>query len=111
MNQKSKYAHIHEREPRLKEAIIIGRTYSHCGNCGRDASPRDKTHETVIGYFAADLPEDDPQRIGCGVEYKYVTSDYSGENQKEASMAMRPDLEWIDMYPPRPALEPDLRKR
>jgi hypothetical protein len=86
-----KYDHIHEREPRLKEAIVIGRTFSHCGNCGRDADLHDRSHETVIGYG--------PHSPGCKIVYKYVTSDYSGDSIKVACQQLRPDLEWFDMYP------------
>lgn len=87
----SKYSHLYERVPELREAIVIGRTFSHCGNCGKDASPHEKAHETVIGYG-----EHGP---GCRTIYKYVTSDYSGEENKQACIRIRPDLEWIDMYP------------
>jgi hypothetical protein len=103
LRDRSKYRNLYERVPELAQAIVIGRSSSSCGACGRDANPHDKSHDVVVGYFAANLPEDSPERIGCHTEFEYVTSDYSGEDQKQACMEMRPDLEWIDMYPDSPA--------
>lgn len=76
-----------ELEPR-QQTLIIGGWASVCGNCGRNADPKEISHEMRT-------MEGGP---GCGVEYKYVTND--GIN-KEAAQRLCPGLEWVDADPSR----------
>jgi len=70
--------------------LVINRTSSYCGNCGRGADPREKTHEKVIGYFPKDhLPEP-----GCHTRWVLVTSEY-GPEMEGPTLKMRPDLVWV----------------
>lgn len=74
------------------EALVIDRSASYCGNCGKDANPNQETHRDITGYN----PEPGG---GCGVRWKHVTSSYFGDNIEQAVRDMRPDLEWIEMFP------------
>jgi hypothetical protein len=68
-----------------KQTLIINLFHSKCGNCGFDADPSEKSHRTRLGYFDNGQP-------GCGVVWKFVTSEYTG--QRESILKMRPDLTW-----------------
>lgn len=74
---------------KLKETLIINRFESRCGNCHKGADPREKSHETQLGYG-----KHDPK--GCGAEWRFVTSDYT--DMEQGVSAMRPDLEWYDRW-------------
>lgn len=76
-------------QDKLKETLIIDRFSSKCGNCGKGADPYEKRHEKQLGWG-----EHDPN--GCGVEWHYITSDYTDMEQHVS--AMRPDLEWYDRW-------------
>lgn len=73
-------------------ALVIGTSWSHCGACGKGAYPGQKMHVDVAGWN----PE---PGAGCGIEWTRVTSSYVGENVEAAVRAMRPDLEWVEMFP------------
>lgn len=71
-----------------KHILTINRFDSNCNNCLDGADPTEKEHNIVVGYSKREK--------GCGVKWTHVTSDYSGQTQKESVMKMRPDLTWID---------------
>lgn len=75
---------------KLREALVINRTDSKCGACGRETLPRGETHTDISGYKP--VPGG-----GCGVRWRYVTSDYTG--MREAVQDVRPDLEWFARWP------------
>lgn len=68
--------------------LIIGRSNSRCGTCGKGADPYQKFHVSVLQY-SPDWVE------GCGAKWDVVTSDYSGEEMRQAVVDMRPDLPFI----------------
>jgi len=82
----------HKQDPRMKETVIINPWSSKCGNCGEDCSYSEAKHLTNLGYG--------PQNgtPGCGVEWKYVTTEYLGKREEEASKACRPDLEFYSDF-------------
>lgn len=69
-----------------EETIVINHWDSKCLKCGKGATPDEKTHDTVLGYGVKEGEK------GCGVEWKYKTSEYAGE------ISLRPDLVQIDYY-------------
>lgn len=75
----------------MAEALVINRSDSRCGKCGRPAYPQQQAHLDEAGYG--------PRGKGCGVRWRYVTSDYVGTGIEEATRAMRPDLEWFNRWP------------
>lgn len=81
---------IFDWHAKMKHTLIIDRSSSSCGNCGRGCDPSERNHDTVYGYQHSGEP-------GCHYYYKYVTSNYmiSGDGLKE----MRPDLEVISPFP------------
>lgn len=68
----------------IKGTLIIGSTFSVCGDCGRNANWEEKGHHT-----------EPPRDIGCGVEWRYVTNDRGAS--AGAVQKMRPDLEYHPM--------------
>lgn len=77
---------------RAAKALVIDTSWSYCGACGRGAYPNQQAHIDVAGWR--------PKKgDGCGARWEYVTSNYAGENIKRACLEVRPDLEWMDMYP------------
>lgn len=70
--------------------LIINLSDSQCGNCGKPADPYE-THHFSGNYKMTSRPAPNP----CGQEYKYLSSNYTGNSVKQACIEMRPDLEWI----------------
>ena len=68
--------------------LIINRSDSKCGNCGKPADPHESHHDTVRYW------QDETE--GCHQRFVLVTSHYVGARIKEAVTAMRPDLAWVD---------------
>jgi hypothetical protein len=68
--------------------LVINFSNSSCANCGQGASPEQKIHDKCFGYGK--------QPKGCGVKFKYVTSDYDDKRLLEGIKKSRPDLEFID---------------
>jgi hypothetical protein len=73
----------------LAETLVIDRSWSYCGACGRGAFPDQDTHADVAGWF----PE---PAAGCGVRWTSVTSMYF--DAKDDVVDMRPDLAWIEPF-------------
>ena len=67
--------------------LVINISESRCGNCGKVCNPEAKTHDINYGY---DMTINGTK--GCGCEYEYVTSDYTGMEKRVREM--RPDLEF-----------------
>lgn len=67
--------------------LFIDNTDSRCGACGKTALPTDVAHTTPCGYDNHD---------GCRATFTHVSSNYGGDDSKRASMAVRPDLPWMD---------------
>lgn len=75
----------------MPHTLIINRSDSRCGNCGRNANPNDLHHDEV----------NDWGRIseGCHQRYVLLASDYYGpEWFYDRLKAMRPDLAWVDRW-------------
>ncbi len=73
-----------------KHTLFINTWSSTCGNCGEGADPEERTHITCLGYGE--------QPPGCGVEWKYVSTNYSGLNMENRLKRMRPDLKYKDFF-------------
>ncbi len=69
----------------MNHALIINLSDSKCGNCGKNANLHDKTHDWTYGYQPGP---------GCGVRWVFMTSDYAGQDIKNACLRLRPDLVW-----------------
>lgn len=83
---------MHSRYPKMKESVIINPSSSTCGNCHEDCDYDEKRHETVLGYG----PKNGTK--GCGIEWKYVTTQYMGKRDEEATKECRPDLEFWSQF-------------
>lgn len=70
------------------ETVIIGGWNSHCNNCGRGCSPSDETrgHGVLLGWG------DDNGKPGCGIKWKYATSEYG---QRESVERQWPQFEYL----------------
>lgn len=65
--------------------LIVGKWFSKCENCGRNADPHEKSHQNVT-----------MQGDGCGATYTHVASEYFGfPGLEDRIKEMRPDLELI----------------
>lgn len=72
-------------DDRIKVTLFIDTWSSQCGNCRRGADPDEKRHETIMEMSTAN------GRPGCGVEWRYVSSNY-GRMLADRIREMRPDL-------------------
>lgn len=70
--------------------LIINRSESKCGNCGRPANPHETHHISVPSYQPSTSP-------GCGQRWVLARSDYIGYDKTFASI--RPDLTWVSFDP------------
>jgi hypothetical protein len=68
--------------------LIVDRWSSECGACGRSANPREETHATLLGYGEQN------GKPGCGARFTSIRSAGFYPGDKEATMAVRPDLPW-----------------
>lgn len=66
-----------------RTVLVINRSDSRCGSCGKSALPDEITHDTSPGY--GDRPP------GCGALFTHVTSEYGYDAELRAE-EMRPDL-------------------
>lgn len=64
--------------------LIIDKSESFCGDCGRYALYTELTHDSAFA-----------QGEGCGVAWEYVTSNYFGLGIGKFAAQARPDLKWI----------------
>lgn len=71
-----------------KYTLYINLSNSRCGNCGKECDPNETRHIRECGYHAKEGNKD-----GCGVKWRYVSSDYF--NMDESLIRMRPDLKLI----------------
>lgn len=83
---------------RKKKTLVINLGSSYCGDCGLDCDPNEKRHITNLGW-----DEETRKKKGCGVKYKYVTSDYCSLHDDNNSIAtstkkMRPDLIYYNIW-------------
>lgn len=81
---------MREKSEQQKQTLIINRSNSSCGNCGRGCNPHSKTHDVIYEYSPTS-----GEKSGCGIEWRYVRSDYIGDGMAEACKTMRPDLVWV----------------
>lgn len=70
--------------------LVVGSWMSRCGRCGRDADPHESGHYTLLGYGT------DNGKPGCMAKWDTITSEYSGEQAKAATKAVRPDLPYVE---------------
>ena len=77
-----------------REALIVDRFHSSCGACGKGADPAQKTHRDVVTYMVGVTKD-----AGCGVRWTQIASMYVGPGARKAAEELRPDLEWVDLYP------------
>lgn len=75
-----------EMEEKVNHTLFIDLSNSSCGNCGKQTLPDGNTHDKVSGYGGG--------QPGCGVEWRYVSSNYVGPRIDLAVKRNRPDLEW-----------------
>lgn len=68
--------------------LIVNRSDSRCGECGRGADPHQLRHDQVLGYYT-----DENRPEPCMALFDSIRSDYS--DLKVALTAMRPDLRWV----------------
>lgn len=73
------------------DTLIINPWHSTCNNCGKYCFPEEKTHDNLAGWGRKEGDK------GCGIEWKYVTSQYGGR-LVDLSAEMRPDLKKIEAY-------------
>ena len=76
----------------VRDALVIDHSWSYCGRCGRGARPSEKTHATLAGYGNDKGP-------GCGFRWTKVTTAYAGPEMERAVRDLRPDLEFVEMWP------------
>lgn len=70
--------------------IIINTWDSKCYACGRNASPNEERHDSVLpGYSGR------PVEPGCGIEWKYAMSHYRGVGIRKSVERQWPHLIWI----------------
>jgi hypothetical protein len=62
--------------------LIINRTDSRCGGCGRSADPNEAGHYTELGWHGP--------KAGCGMLFVRARSDYT-----DITGSRRPDLPWV----------------
>lgn len=74
-------------EPNWKATLLINRNDSKCYNCQRGANPKAERHDEVWGYGA--------DKIGCGIKWEYVATEYHDERLMATAEDMRPDLKPI----------------
>jgi hypothetical protein len=67
--------------------LVINRSDSRCGYCGRPADPYEKRHDTINDWGR--------KSEGCHTRFVLLTSHYIGDGIKRAATEMRPDLEWV----------------
>lgn len=73
--------------------LVINRSDSRCGECGKPCDPHAKAHDVLLGWGPTN---GDP---GCGAEWDRVGSDYAGPDMEAAVRRMRPDLTWDPAWP------------
>ena len=73
-------------DPRHDETLYINPNSSHCGKCGKGCDPNQVRHVSVLGWG------DHSQEVGCNTLWKYVSTEYMGKRDEEATKEMRPDL-------------------
>lgn len=71
--------------------VIIDLADSTCGACGEAASPTEGSHQTIMPGYTGKTG------VGCGVEWKYMTSNYYGRRVEERSKSLFPQYEWVDI--------------
>ena len=64
--------------------LVINRSDSRCGNCGKAALPNEFYHETVPGW--------NEPTVGCRFDFTTTGTEYTGTEQREAVIRLRPDL-------------------
>lgn len=75
------------------KTLIINRSDSQCGDCGRSADPNETAHTTLLGYGP------DNGKPGCGSKWEKVTSDYGDfAGLYDSIKKMRPDLKFVDSW-------------
>jgi hypothetical protein len=79
-----------ETEQALCTTLIINRSDTKCGNCGKGADPYAESHDVILGYPPIGGGP------GCGVRWAQVRSDYTG--MEDRCREMRPDLEWVGTW-------------
>lgn len=74
----------------MTAVLRIGRSSSHCGECGRGANPHQLTHDTVLSWS-----REEAAKPGCGVRWTHVESEYIGPEAEAATRRLRPDLAYL----------------
>lgn len=81
---------------RMTATLIVSRSSSRCGHCGRQTMPDWQTHDAVSGYYSKNKP-------GCGLEFTAITSDSPLDAYWFSALSsMRPDLPIVDYVTGKP---------
>lgn len=67
--------------------LIIGKWFSKCSKCGRNADSSELHHKMLH-----------MEGEGCGARFTEVGAEYAGDSAEEACRSMRPDLPFIGVY-------------
>jgi hypothetical protein len=70
--------------------IIASASHSVCNACGGGCDPSEKTHITQLAGYSGT-----PGR-GCGIEFTHISTPSSLAKSKDATRALRPDLEFVE---------------
>lgn len=79
------------KKEKEKLTLFIEIWNSTCGNCGKGCDPDSKTHDKILDFH-------DNGKPGCGVEWKYVSSKFYGNQFESRLREMRPDLEFYSKF-------------
>lgn len=74
----------------LATALVVNRSDSRCGACGKGANPNDTKHTRILSWG--------DKGAGCDVTWTHVTSDYAGGGIEEAIQADWPHLVWFPQF-------------
>lgn len=70
-----------------RPVLIMDRSSSICGNCGKECDPNEYTHTKIVDNNFEN------KKSGCGVRWKYLTT--NSRTIEDLIVKIRPDLELI----------------
>lgn len=73
-------------------ALVISGHQARCAFCGGGAVSTEGAHLTRVAVDGGTAGDG----VGCSTRFVSVTSDYKGQQYKEAAQRARPDLPWRD---------------
>lgn len=80
-----------ELADRIRKTLFIERSYSICGNCGKQTLIKGKKHRAVSGWG--------PDEPGCMMHWEYLSTHYALDDETVQHIKqLRPDLEYWDYF-------------